>query len=287
MLGLLARAGTFIGGLWGKSIAKFGLGKTIAGTAVVGAGTVTAGVVDVAANGTDGLIGGGIEGLQNLLGEPSARSQANIATTGFFAFIEQIGRVLSEISKGMGLDKDLGISIQNWARGAQHVPPLTKDTFNNPQITVDTDGDGTPDAPAPQPDPRAPKEGIGYVLHTSADAAFTTTNQVVTGGVGAVVDFFDDMSDDILGVVGIDTGAEHRNLSQAWTKAVDNAFHDNVMARADLTTGFGAVAKGFTDIGSWFIPFGTAANLLSLSAKGANNLQTTGNIMQPGNLEPT
>lgn len=89
--------------------------KLITGAAVAAGGVAA---VDATRNESKGWFGNLVEDFNLAMGEGQARAAASIKFTGIYAFIEQVGEFLMNISNGK-----LGSGIVGWARKAQGIGP--------------------------------------------------------------------------------------------------------------------------------------------------------------------
>lgn len=265
--------GTAVGWLLKKS-------PWIAGAGAVAGGVGgTAAVVDVKSNGAEGWVGNAIEWLNRVPGEGAARANVGIKFEGFYAFIENIGQFVMNLTDGK-----VGGGLMNWARKAQGLPPISAS-----ETSSDADGSST-DIPGEG----APSEGIDPTTTQSLAPDFTTAtgtpitsiNEITLENL-ATMEEFDTLGEvghkvglvgqglvsetlsigsSVLGhaadfgdwaimggfekLTGIDTGYDERDLSTSF----HNVVMDNVAPKPELVTAWDRVAFGAGQTASYFIP---------------------------------
>lgn len=265
--------GRVLGAVWAKAPWVAGAG--------VAAGTVAGGaaVVDVRSNGAEGWVGNAIEWLNRVPGEGAARANVGIKFEGFYAFLENIGQFLMNITDGK-----VGSGLMNWARKSQGLEPLSASETSSDADGGSTDVTGA-DTPANGVDPAitnsiAPEfttatgnsitsvneitlenlatmeefDSIGEVGHKAGlvvQGAVSETLSIGSSALGHVADFADwAVMGGIENLTGIDTGYDERDLSTSF----HNVVMENVAPKPELVTAWDRVAFGAGQVGSYFIP---------------------------------
>jgi hypothetical protein len=273
-------------------------GKLLATGATVGVVGGTTVVGDIRNNGGDGWVSNAFQWMNQAPGEGGARAQAGIMAEGFYATIEQIGRGISLICKGIGLKEDLGIGLQNWARDGMEIPPLTTDVFGRtlpgvtaprvagePSLETEKALDGVTPVTAENAltlenltnDLAQPVtfEGFLHGLNVAKDAAIDVGIDI-TSLPAQALDLLDESIDGALKIVGGGTGAETRDLSESWKDAIDGTIR-TVIPRTELTSAFDQALYGTIDFASYFIPYAGQAKLAGDLTQGVENFKGTHN----------